>query len=46
MFTENVAKRGAMFIIRNTVGIQGNTVFSRNVGPALRVNKLVNLLLE
>lgn len=38
-FYDNVADRGVVFVIKNSVSILGNTTFRRSVGPALRVGE-------
>ncbi len=37
-FENNNGNRGILFVIQNSVGIRGNTVFRNNTGPALRVS--------
>ncbi len=37
-FESNEGNRGILFVIQNSVGIRGNTVFRDNTGPALRVS--------
>ena len=36
-FQHNSARYGVLFTSRNTVGIEGNTVFHDNIGPAIQV---------
>ena len=37
VFKNNTAQNGVLFATRNTVRIQGDTLFEENTGPAIQV---------